>query len=509
MTLTQQQIIEGENFLEELHEKFNSQIEFLIEERKKYYEAFDNGFFPDFSQGDNSIKIRTGDWKAAPCPSELLDRRVEITGPPKRKLIINALNSGANVFMADFEDSHSPLYSNSLEGHLNLYDAVRKTIDYTDSNNGKKYKLNNQTAVLFVRPRGLHLQENNFCVGKESIRASLFDFGLFFIHNYEELIKRNTAPYFYLPKLEHSLEARLWADVFKFSEQRFNLPPGTIKATVLIETIPAVFQMDEIIYELKEHSVGLNCGRWDYIFNFIKCFKTNESFILPDRSKIDMSSHFMKSYSQLLIETCHRRGVHAMGGMSAQIPIKDNVEANTRAMEKVKQDKIVEVQAGHDGSWVAHPGLVTMVKKIFDEHMVTPNQINYNPILTRSISADDLLLPPVGTCSDKMLRNNINILFQYTHSWLEGNGCLALNNLMEDIATAEISRVQIWQWLYHKVMLDNNIICDKEYFKEVWAEELTKYKNYSRYEDTQKILWEMCVNENLVDFLTLHCYNLL
>jgi len=512
MTLSPERLLftnEAKKFLDSLHKEFSSRISTLIKERQKYYLAFDRGQLPDFSQSDESIQIRTSTWTANKCPKDILDRRIEITGPPSRKMVINALNSGANVFMADFEDSNSPTWNNCLEGQINLYDAVRKTIDYTDSNNGKEYKLNNQTAVLFVRPRGLHLLEKNYDVGGESIFASLFDFGLYFFHNYEELIKRGTSPYFYLPKLEHSSEAKLWADIFEFSENHFNLPRGTIKATVLIETLPAVFQMDEIIYELKNHSVGLNCGRWDYIFSFIKCFKNKKNYILPDRSQITMNTHFMKSYSHLLIQTCHSRGVHAMGGMAAQIPIKNDPEANHIAMEKVRADKYREVQDGHDGTWVAHPALVDVAKEIFDKHMPQPNQIDYKPILNRKITSRDLLSVPVGTCTEEMLKNNISILFQYINAWINGNGCVPINYLMEDVATAEISRAQIWQWLQYKIWLTNGKQLTHSYFLQIFNEELQKFQNNDKIQITTTLFIELCTSKKFIDFLTLKCYDTL
>jgi len=509
MILTKEQISDGEKFLDSLHNNFNVHIKSLLRQRQKYYQAFNDGALPDFSQSQKSLKIKNGKWKILSIPKDILDRRVEITGPPKRKMIINALNSGANVFMADFEDSNSPTKQNCLDGQLNLMDAVRKTIEYKDPNNGKKYELMDQTAVLFVRPRGLHLQEKNYSVGLDQIHACLYDFGLYFFHNYEELLKRGSGPYFYLPKLEHSEEAELWADIFKFSEQYCSLPEGTIKATVLIETVPAVFQMEEILYALKDHSVGLNCGRWDYIFSFIKCFKNKKDFVLPDRAQLDMNSHFMRSYSQLLIDTCHRRGTHAIGGMAAQIPIKNNPEENHIAMQKVRADKLREVQDGHDGTWVAHPALVDVAKEIFDDHMTDSNQIYYKPVLNRSISAKDLLLVPVGECTVKMLKDNINILFQYMSAWIGGNGCVPINYLMEDTATAEISRSQIWQSLKHEVVLDNRVLLNRAYFQQIFNAEVEKYKSVSQYEIIKKLVNDMCISEDLSDFLTLEYYDML
>jgi malate synthase len=424
-------------------------------------------------------------------------------------MIINALNSGANVYMSDFEDSNSPTWENCIEGQINLYDAVRKTIDYTNPKNERKYSLNNTTAVLFVRPRGLHLVEKNYLVDGNPIPASLFDFGVYFYNNYEELLKRGSRPYFYLPKLEHSSEAKLWNDIFKFAQDYVEINIGLIKATVLIETLPAVFQMEEILYELRMHSAGLNCGRWDYIFSFIKCFGKNERYILPDRSGVGMNCHFMDCYSKLLIETCHKRGAHAIGGMAAQIPIKDHPENNNRAMAKVARDKEREVQAGHDGTWVAHPGLVELAQGIFNFYMKGPNQISRKEANNKKITSKDLLTVPVGTCTEKMLKENVNIMFLYINSWLNGNGCVPLNHLMEDAATAEISRAQIWQWAYHNVLLDNRVVLNKAYLSNVLVSELEKYKHLERFKESYDLTREMCLSDNLDDFLTLQCYELI
>src|SRR5438128_2072887 len=358
-------------FVTKLHREFNPRREELLARRERVKREIDAGKLPDFLAETRSI--REGEWKVAPIPEDLLDRRVEITGPVDRKMIINALNSGANVFMADFEDSHTPTWSNNIEGQLNLCDAVRRTIEFATPT--KSYKLNENTATLVVRPRGWHLLEKHFLVDGQPASASLFDFGLYFFHNAEELIRRGTGPYFYLPKMESHLEARLWNDVFCFAQDRLGIPRGTIRATVLIETILAAFEMDEILYELRDHSSGLNCGRWDYIFSFIKKFRNRPDFVLADRSTLTMEKHFLKSYVELLIHTCHRRGIHAMGGMAAQIPIKNDPEANEKALEKVRQDKLREVHAGHDGTWVAHPGLVPVATEIFDANMKDANKI--------------------------------------------------------------------------------------------------------------------------------------
>ena len=500
---------ETTKFLNELHNKFDDRITSLLIKRKEFYQELHTNSIIKIDDPRSKNKNVNDDWKCAPCPDDIKNRRVEITGPPVRKMIINALNSGANVYMSDFEDSNCPTWENCIQGQINLRDAVEKTIEYTNPKNGKNYKLNNKTAALFVRPRGLHLEEKNYLVDGDPIHASLFDFGTYFITNYQTLLKNGTYPYFYLPKLEHAREARLWNDVFKFAQDYVNINIGLIKSTVLIETLPAAFQMEEILYELRQHSVGLNCGRWDYIFSYIKCFKNNENFILPDRSTVGMDSHFMRSYSQLLIDVCHRRGVHAMGGMAAQIPIKNNPSANESAMNKVRADKLREVQDGHDGTWVAHPGLVPLAKEVFDAHMKDANQINRKKTLSRYISGEDLITAPAGVCTEKMLRENINIMFLYMNSWINGNGCVPINNLMEDAATAEISRAQIWQWKHHEVTLDNQATLNQTYLNQVLREELEKYNDLHNYETTFNLTKEMCLSDNLDDFLTPRCYDLI
>jgi len=487
-------------FLDTLSNNFGDDIKRLLAKRE-----LRKNKLPNFLK--ETKDIRNGNWKVADPPLEIWDRRVEITGPTDRKMIINALNSGANVFMADFEDSNSPTFQNCIEGQFNLRDATRKTIEYTDPKTSKNYKLHNRIAVLFVRPRGLHLIEKNYLVSGDPIPASLFDYGLYFFHNYKSLLKNGTRPYFYLPKIEHYKEARLWDDIFTFTEKCFDLLQGTIRATVLIETLPAAFQMNEILYELQNHSAGLNCGRWDYIFSFIKTCQKWRSFVLPDRNKIDMNQHFMKSYSQLLIQTCHRRGAHAMGGMAAQIPIKYSPMTNSHAMKKVQADKLREVQEGHDGTWVAHPGLVLLAKETFDEYMKNPNQIDKQIYLNDAITRDDLLCVPKGPCTEKGLRNNIRIGFRYLNAWLNGNGCVPINNLMEDAATAEISRSQIWQWLKFKIFLDNGKQVTKRLLLELITDELEQFKSYNKFEKTKKLFTELCTSKELVDFLTLKCYN--
>jgi malate synthase len=431
-------------FLHRLAARFESTRKQLLENRARRLAELRAG--KSFNFLESTASVRAHEWQVAPIPPELADRRVEITGPVDRKMVINALNCGASAFMADFEDSNSPTWRNCVEGQLNLRDAVRGTIDF-QSPEGKQYRLVPNPAVLFVRPRGWHLTEKHVLVDGQPMSASLFDFGLFFFHNVEALISQSKRPCFYLPKMESHLEARLWDNVFEFAESHLDVPKGTIRATVLIETLPAAFEMDEILHELRNHSAGLNCGRWDYIFSFIKKLSHRADCLLPDRSLVTMDKHFLKSYVELLIHTCHRRGIHAMGGMAAQIPIKNDPAANDAAFAKVRQDKLREVTAGHDGTWVAHPGLVSVAKAIFDENMPQPNQISR---LNRvSTSASDLLAVPTGEITEKGLEMNIDIGLQYLESWLNGNGCVPIYNLMEDAATAEISRAQLWQWAHH------------------------------------------------------------
>ncbi|MAH43513.1 malate synthase A [archaeon] len=491
---------EALSFVEDLCHLFTGRIDGALESREYLQFYFNSGEKPDFSP--DTQEIRDGDWTIADVPPEIADRRVEITGPPDRKMIINALNSGARVFMADFEDSNSPTWTNCVQGQVNLYDAVRKTIDYTNPINGKYYELKEEPAVLFVRPRGFHLQEKNVFWNGKSIPASLFDFGMYFFHNAKRLIQDGSRPYFYLPKLQHHLEAKIWNDIFEYSENYLDLKHGTVKATVLIETLPAVFQMDEILYALKDHSAGLNCGRWDYIFSFIKTTQNDPKCVMPDRDQVAMTQHFMRSYTQLLIATCHRRGAHAMGGMAAQIPIKNDEAANKTALAKVCDDKLREVLDGHDGTWVAHPGLIPLAMEIFDAHMKTPNQIHHQiENFNVSIGQADLLCVPKGTCTEAGLRKNIRIGFQYVEAWLGGNGCVPLNNLMEDAATAEISRAQIWQWKKHAVRLDNGKRVTPSYLRWVLNDELGESLSLAR-----TIFENLCLANTLRDFLTLDAY---
>jgi len=443
----------------------------------------------------------------AAIPHDLFDRRVEITGPVDRKMIINALNSGANVFMADFEDSNSPTWQNNIEGQQNLYDAVRGTIAH-ESPEGKKYRLNEKRAVLFVRPRGWHLEEKHFLVQGKPISASLFDFGLFFFHNAKELLARGTGPYFYLPKMENHLEARLWNDVFNFAQDELGIPRGSIRATVLIETILAAFEMDEILSELRAHSAGLNCGRWYYIFSFIKKFRNRPEFVLPNRAEVTMERHFLKSYVELLIQTCHRRGIHAMGGMAAQIPIRNDAEANERALEKVRQDKLREVRAGHDGTWVAHPGLVPMAKEIFDQFMPEANQI----AKSRSnidVSSKDLMTVPEGSITEQGLRWNIDVAMQYLLSWLQGQGCVPIYNLMEDAATAEICRAQVWQWIRHGAKLEDGREVSRELVAECIEDRRRQLPQGKSLDVAVQLLHGLMTSQDFPEFLTLASYDLL
>ena len=419
-------------------------------------------------------------------------------------MIINALNSGASVFMADFEDSNSPTWQNNLEGQFNLRDAVEGTISYV-SPEGKRYDLNSKVATLLVRPRGWHLVERHFLVDEKPISASLFDFGLYFFHNAQRLIRKGTGPYFYLPKMESHLEARLWNDVFCFAQDELGIPRGTIRATVLIETILAAFEMDEILYELRQHSSGLNCGRWDYIFSFIKKFRNRPDFVLPDRSIVTMDKHFLKSYVDLLIQTCHRRGIHAMGGMAAQIPIKNDPAANEKALEKVRQDKLREVRAGHDGTWVAHPGLVPIAKEVFDAHMKEANQIGRRREDVR-VTAKDLLAVPEGEITEEGLRWNIDVGLQYLESWLRGSGCVPIYNLMEDAATAEICRAQVWQWVRHGARLSDGRPVTQQMVRQVIAEQKGKLKS-GRIAEAAEIYDRMMTSPDFAEFLTLVAYD--
>ncbi len=489
-------------FLTRLARSFEPRRQELLDRRRVRQQQIDAGQMPDFLP--ETASIREKEWTVAPIPRDLLDRRVEITGPVDRKMIINALNSGANVFMADFEDSNSPTWQNNLEGQLNLRDAVDGGISFV-SLEGKRYELNPHTATLMARPRGWHLDERHFIVDGRPVSASLFDFGLYFFHNAKRLTRKGTGPYFYLPKMESHLEARLWNDVFCFAQDELSIPRGTIRATVLIETILAAFEMDEILYELREHSAGLNCGRWDYIFSFIKKFRNRSDFVLPDRSIVTMEKHFLKSYVDLLIQTCHRRGIHAMGGMAAQIPIKNDPAANEKALDKVRQDKLREVRAGHDGTWVAHPGLVPIAKEIFDANMKGTNQVSRRRDGVH-VTAKDLLAVTEGPITEEGLRWNIDVGLQYLESWLRGSGCVPIYNLMEDAATAEICRAQVWQWVRDGAKLSNGRPVTNEMVREVISEQRSKLKG-SRMADAAEVFERMITSPDLAEFLTLVAYD--
>ena len=493
---------EAGRFLTKLAREFEARRQQLLARRRTRQQQIDAGQLPDFLP--ETAHVRESEWTVAPIPHDLCDRRVEITGPVDRKMIINALNSGASVFMADFEDSNSPTWQNNLEGQANLRDAVEGTITYV-SPEGKRYELNSQVATLLVRPRGWHLVERHFLADGKPISGSLFDFGLYFFHNAHRLIEKGTGPYFYLPKMESHLEARLWNDVFCLAQDELRIPRGTIRATVLIETILGAFEMDEILYELREHSAGLNCGRWDYIFSFIKKFRNRPDFVLPDRSIVTMEKHFLKSYVDLLIQTCHRRGIHAMGGMAAQIPIKNDPEANEKALDKVRQDKLREVRAGHDGTWVAHPGLVPIAKEVFDAHMKEPNQISRRRTDVH-VTAKDLLAVPEGGITEEGLRWNIDVGLQYLESWLRGSGCVPIYNLMEDAATAEICRAQVWQWVRHGAKLSDGRPVTQAMVRQIIGEQKTKLKG-GRIIEAAEIYDRMMTNPEFAEFLTLVAYD--
>ncbi|KAH6796773.1 malate synthase [Perilla frutescens var. hirtella] len=509
------------HFVATLQRQFRSHIKYAMDCRKEAKLRYNNGALPGF---DPSTKhVRDGAWLCASPPPAVADRRVEITGPVERKMVINALNSGAKVFMADFEDALSPTWENLIRGHVNLRDAVKGTISFEDKARNRVYKLNEQTAKLFVRPRGWHLPEAHILIDGEPAAGCLVDFGLYFFHNWSTF-RRNQGegfgPFFYLPKMEHSREARIWNSVFEVAEKMAGIERGSIRATVLIETLPAVFQMDEILYELREHSVGLNCGRWDYIFSYVKTFQNHGDRLLPDRFQVGMSQHFMRSYSDLLIRTCHRRGVHAMGGMAAQIPIRDDAQANEVALELVRKDKQREVRAGHDGTWAAHPGLIPAIMEVFNYNM--GNNANQIQSAKRddaaSLTEEDLLQIPRGARTMEGLRLNTRVGIQYVAAWLTGTGSVPLYNLMEDAATAEISRVQNWQWLKYGVELDGDglgVKVNRELFGRVVEEEMGRIErevgkerfDKGMYREACKIFTRQCTAPTLDDFLTLDAYN--
>jgi malate synthase len=499
-------------FIARLQRAFGGRRNELLAKRAARQAELDAGKLPDFLSETRGV--RDSEWTCAPYPADIADRRVEITGPVDRKMIINALNSGASVFMADFEDANTPRWDNNMQGHLNLRDAIRRRIDYV-SPEGKAYKLNDKTAVLFVRPRGWHLPEKHVLIDGAPVSGGIFDFAMYFFHNATELVTRGSGPYFYLPKLESHLEARLWNDIFVMAGDELGVPRGTIKATVLIETILAAFEMDEILFELREHSAGLNCGRWDYIFSCIKKFRTHRDFCLADRALVTMTTHFMKSYAELLVKTCHRRNIHAMGGMAAQIPVKNDTAANDEAFGKVKADKEREATIGHDGTWVAHPGLVGVAKDVFDRLMPGANQIQTKKRDDVVAGAADLIrFEPEKPITEKGVRLNINVAIQYVGAWLAGQGAVPIFNLMEDAATAEISRSQVWQWIRSpKGVLDDGRKVTKEMVAAMIPEEMAKIREYlgaaygdGRYDDAAKIFADLVNNDTFVEFLTLPAY---
>lgn len=505
--LTEEAII----FLKQLHEQFEGKRQFVLQRRKERHERFDKGEKPDFLR--ETLHIRKGNWQIGTVPADLQDRRVEITGPVDRKMMINALNSGAKVFMADLEDANAPTWANIIEGQINLQDAVRGTISFV-AENGKAYRLEEKVATLIVRPRGWHMVEKHFLINGEPMSGSLFDFGLYFFHNAKALIAKGTGPYFYLPKLESHIEARLWNDVFVYAQNYLGISQGTIKATVLIETIVAAFEMDEILYELKDHIVGLNCGRWDYIFSYIKILKNHPNVILPDRALVTMTVPFMSTYSKLAIKTCHKRGAHAIGGMAAQIPIKNDEEANRIALEKVRMDKEREVCNGHDGTWVAHPALVPIALAEFDRMMPQPNQVT-KQLDDFQATQEQLLEVPQGDITEEGLRMNISVGIQYIASWLCGRGAAPIYNLMEDVATAEISRAQVWQWIHHsKGILKDGRKVTIELVKKLKEEELQKLQLQlgkqsfinGRFEEASAIFEKLVVSSAFQEFLTTSAY---
>src|SRR5438552_4636927 len=499
-------------FVATLVRTFAGRREELLQKRAQRQAEIDAGKMPDFLP--ETEHIRQGSWTIAPVPADLQERRVEITGPSERNMIINALNSGANVFMADFEDSLSPTWENIVLGQANLRDAVNRTISFT-SPEGKEYALNEKTATLLVRPRGWHLPEKHVLIDGKEIPGGLFDFGLYFFHNVKTLLEKGTGPYFYLPKLESHLEARLWNDVFVLAQNELGIPQGAIRATVLIETILAAFEMDEILYELRDHSAGLNCGRWDYIFSCIKKFRNESDFLLADRAQITMTTHFMHSYSLLCIRTCHRRNIFAMGGMAAQIPVKNDAKLNEEAFAKVQADKEREAHDGHDGTWVAHPGMVQLALYAFNAVMPQPNQIDKKREDVQVTAADLLDFGPSEPITEQGLRTNVSVGVQYLAAWLGGSGAVPIFNLMEDAATAEISRAQVWQWIRHpRGVLSNGRKVTKELFRAVLGDELEKIKEQlgekrfaaARYGDARDLFDKITTDEAFVEFLTLPGY---
>jgi malate synthase len=501
-------------FVADLHRRFDGTRRRLLTLRAERQKRFDAGETPDFLA--ETKHVRDGNWKVAPIPADLLDRRVEITGPTDRKMVVNALNCGAKVFMTDFEDANSPTWSNCIDGQINLKDRWDGKLDFTDAVSGKAYKLSANPAVLIVRPRGWHLMEAHVQVDGDEISGSLFDFGMYLFHNAKKTLAAGSGPYFYLPKMESHLEARLWNDVMVEAQAALGLKTGTIKTTVLIETLPAAFEMDEILFELKDHMAGLNCGRWDYIFSYIKKLAKNANYVLPDRSQVVMSKAFLQAYSLLLIKTCHKRGAFAMGGMAAQIPIKNNPDANAAAFAKVKADKEREAGNGHDGTWVAHPDLVPVAMEVFNRLMPTPNQLGKlreDVNITRA----DLFQPHEGSRTEAGFRENIRVGVQYMEAWLRGRGAVPIYNMMEDAATAEISRAQIWQFIKYGVSLDNGTKVTPAWFEAVYAEEMDKVQaevgeaafKGGRFPEATKLFKDMSLAPDFADFLTLPAYQMI
>lgn len=490
-------------FVAELVERFEPRRQELLKRRQQRWDELKAGRLPDFDPA--TAHIRAGDWQVAPAPADFRNRRTEITGPVDRKMVVNALNSGAQVFMADFEDANAPLWDNVVQGQINLRDAIRRTIELITD--GKEYRLNEKTAVLAVRARGWHLDEKHVTYNGKPISGGMFDFGLYFFHNAKELLSRGSGPYFYLPKLQHHLEARLWNDIFVYAQDRLGVPQGSIRATVLIEHILAAFEMEEILYELRHHSSGLNHGRWDYIYSFIKAFNHRDDFVLPDRAQVTMGVHFLRSAAELVAATCHKRGAHALGGMSAIIPRRDDVAANERALVNVRADKEREANQGFDGAWVAHPGLVPAVQEVFNAAFSGDNQISRVPQV--AITAADLLTIPTGEITEAGLRNNISVALQYIEAWFGGRGAVAINYLMEDVATAEISRSQIWQWLHHGATLNDGRPVDAALYRQIRDEEVAALQGRlagPRLNQAVALLDQLVLTPEFVEFLTVPGY---